>query len=342
MNFFLPIILVCIFKNVLGEETQETIDYDVELNYQELKDMNFSCYPEDFCTENMLGYPWPVPHPGTGCSCHKQCSEYGTCCMNLYQKVKLPIQNCRNVGITLRDMAYYMVERCPYETDTDSIWKNLCEKNWNEEENLLMFSPLTSLDTSRTYKNYYCFKCHETTDNYVLWDLLVNSTGVASETNVNRIFYSPERKTWMATYDELYSPCPVNLSFNFPKDLQTKPIYCDPYLFADCPDTWADTEVRYKCRTYRALLFIGYTTYKNIHCALCNNAPIDLLSCYGIITYTPIHFNIFKNIIDVSEKVENANNCRKGYVWDPYLQKCQKLSCPIRRYVIKNGRCVPP
>jgi len=345
MELFLPIIfLLCTFQNILGQWTQQ----DDELSYQDIINVHGSCYPLDSCNEDRTD-DLPIPSFGYTCSCNRQCWEFGTCCIDSPYRDKPATHKCRNTGGPFYTDGYYIIDKCPDNTPTDSIWKSQCEKEWSEEYDILLLSPLTSLDTSVTYKNYFCFRCHEKTDKYISWNLFVESTYTTPrDMNISSVSYNQEQKKWVAIFDSDHISIPVNVTFIKPYDLQAVPFNCDLDTIADCPNTWTDRRVHEKCLSYTAVVYVGYSSYKNIHCALCNHASLDFLSCNQTVFggLGGKEFFSFKHLLNINDsdgdKVGDDGKCESDHVWDPYSKKCRKKTCAVPGYVLQDDKCVPP
>lgn len=312
---------------------------------KDLENWNMSC-DLDAC-ENRYGRDSLATY---SCNCEPTCIQSDTCCLgSQYVNVdkKGVKHTCRSV---YSGGAYLMVDRCP---SSDSIWENLCKQEWSGEDDVLKIVPVTSLQTFVTYKNYFCFRCHELTDEFLYWNVqLENDKAQYNEKKFTSLKYDSRKKTWMLAFgNERTAQKPVNLTVLVPFEIYLLTKNCILDVISTCSDEWSDTEMIEKCHGYTAIKQVEgeyekvYTYYKNTHCALCNYEDLSDVQCKsrdisGFGAKIPFSFTY---LLDINrsdgDKVGQIKKCNDDHMWDPYAQKCRKLTCAIPGYEIKNGKC---
>lgn len=255
-----------VFSNI----AVEAVDfYSIE---RDLEEFNKTCSRE-ICESNQ-SYIQSLSY--RSCHCGIECVQLSTCCIDsFYAQVPQPQLKPACQPIYKKSEAYFMFDQCPI----DSAWASLCSNEWSGEDDVKKIVPVTSLLTSNTYKNYYCLKCHEATDEFLYWNVVIESNLVKSvdksklsHGNIS-LTYSKDMETWMAIYDEGIGYFPVNLSVQIPSDLLSLVHVCERNLISNCPNEWYDEEIRDKCQSYMAIKEVSGVNgsvkyYKNIHCAL--------------------------------------------------------------------------
>lgn len=349
MHCLLPFFSYLLLMVALSNIAVKAIDfYSIE---RDLEALNKIC-SVDTCDsrESFL-----QPLSSRSCHCGIQCVQLGTCCLDSsYARIPQPLLKPACQPIYKKYEAYFMLDQCP----TDSAWASLCSDEWSGEDDVQKIVPVTSLLTSNTYKNYYCLRCHEATDEFLYWDVHIESDLVESvdesklsHRNVS-LTYSKDVDTWLAIYNEDIGYFPVNISVGLPSKIFGLVHDCVRNLITDCPNEWYDAEVREKCQSYMAIKEVsginGSTKYyKNIHCALCNLESLNDISCkrklepsgYGASAFS------FTHLLDINrsdgELVGKVKKCPDDDdIWDPFTSKCRKLTCAKPGFTVKDGKCV--
>ena len=350
LAFYLCLLQLISFSEVAVEA------FDINSIKTDLQNINLTC-AEDSCDNEAID-----SLSSRTCHCGKQCVQLGTCCIDsYYTSVPQPKlkPSCRKVygGFTSIKNTYYLIDKCP---STDSVWSSLCHAEWNGDDDVQKLVPVTSLLTFISYKNYYCFKCHEANDEFLYWTVNIMSNydpNKISEFDARRsskrisLTYDKDRDTWMAIYDEKIGYFPVSISLQIPSEISLMVHVCEPDLISNCSEKWSDEEVRDKCQSYMALKEVyrngsSSLKYKNIHCALCNFESLNDISCrsktHFIFTSTKVFS--FSYLLDINpsdgELVGKIQKCPSDQIWDPFTEKCRKLSCALPGYKVKNGKCV--
>lgn len=290
------------------------------------------------------------------CSCNANCAQFGNCCLNS-SYIEIPSgevkYTCRSVS---NDKAYFMIDRCP---TSDSIWENLCHSEWDGDGDLLELVPVTSTLTSITYKNYFCFKCHEVSGNFLYWNVELsdkpNDYDMPNQITIiqrSSLAYNRDTGTWFVLFGE--DRIPVDVSFRIPNEKYPLIKECDSTIISGCSSEWGKSETREKCKAYMGLRQVvkqnnALVFYKNLHCALCNYENLNDISCnWGRITYAAHipSFSAPRFILDISpsggEKIGRYEKCDDEHELDP-SNHCRKITCVLPGYKPnkKRGICVP-
>ena len=103
-----------------------------------------------------------------------------------------------------------------------------------------------------------------------------------------------------------------------------------------CPDGYDNATVTELCGSYTGMVFEPNAAYRNVHCAICNNASLDKLICLNLGPFGRVHWNknfnsfSFAVLFDIGGDVEDqvgfiASSCSEGELYgkqeDHQLQK---------------------
>lgn len=263
--------------------------------YEDLRKLNATCSPEDTClvprTEDSPGILW-----SHSCSCDRLCSLFDTCCVDSRYKSITRSElkpNCRKLRLSFSGVSYFMIDKCPSDPIKDSDWNKLCADEWNGESDVMRLVPVTSLFTSLTYKNYFCFRCHETTNEFLYWNIFLQSNfscdgqlGIKHES----LTYNKPTQTWTVplNFNDIWVV--VDLRLQIPEEIWSLPVKCESDVISHCNRKWYDDVIKQKCHSYTAILYVqknGYALkYKNAHCALCNFESLSRKLCKSQYTGT--------------------------------------------------------
>lgn len=126
--------------------------------------------------------------------------------------------------------------------------------------------------------------------------------------------------------------------------------HCTVDIIDDCPENFDDKKVVQLCRSYTAFIYEPNAAYKNIHCAICNNARLDKLNCsketaLGRSNWQE-NFNTFSFAVlfdlggNLNESVGHVKACQDGQLYDPFFTKCRNVSCGSKEKIYIDGKCV--
>ncbi|KAF0307024.1 putative G-protein coupled receptor Mth-like 4 [Amphibalanus amphitrite] len=263
-----------------------------------------------------------------------------------------------------------MVTRCPDSWPHDAT-RRACETDAiGPSKDPLAALPVTSPRTGRTYRSAACARCHGDTDGAVLWSTLLRCpvTGPGEAENITAAsLRQNEDGIWgvmvTANGSESFRPCQLELQL--PRSLGDEHVRgCLPAV-SECAPDWVGPETAVQCGAYTGRVLdlsranrraepFGHV-YRNLHCALCNGVPADVLVCGrlsrfrgGGVAYAspPYPSSLpFSILLDISDRsgsgtVGAVTVCDDGRLWDPFFHKCRHIFCDDG-YTLKDDTCVP-
>jgi hypothetical protein len=106
---------------------------------------------------------------------------------------------------------------------------------------------------------------------------------------------------------------------------------CQTDVVKTCAVNWTNVEVRNRCEAYTSLVYQGNIAYRNPHCAICNNVPLQYLQCTKV--NLRINFNkdfslvAFSVLFDLSggRVVGKVQPCRDDELYDPFFKRCRAV-----------------
>ena len=299
------------------------------------------------------------------CGCDDVCTIFGDCCEDyighptsyievLPNSVKNKLKCELNMYIERRYPVYVMKQCVDNFPDKDVQGK--CENNQDQTpqtmEDMFDYIPVSGVDTGILYKNSFCALCNND-KSFEFWNLNISSNnsdllGVLADDIANSNW-----QRLMSLKHEIQYTHPVYKGHMCKEEI------------AKCSSSWADEETRRACIEGPAnFVYVGYTTYRNIHCAECNNVSpsnrnlgcIDgraLLHSGGPLP--PPSFSILLDFnsgsVTTRRKVDGQGGswvteektmdveCEYDSVFDPFKDECRLLVCP-RGFVLKNASCI--
>jgi hypothetical protein len=122
------------------------------------------------------------------------------------------------------------------------------------------------------------------------------------------------------------------------------------YTVVDCPKDYTDNKVIELCHSYTALVFEPERTFRNVHCAICNDAAPDFLSCHTFEIFARLNwqttFDTFSFAVlfdiggDANAAVGQAKvTCGEGQLYDPFFKKCRNVVCGSEKKMNERGIC---
>ena len=333
------------------------------------------------CHARGLGFTDHHDVSAYGCFCDKDCAAFGDCCRDA------PWSAAASTEATcsfLPDYGshLYLVSQCPTSWPHDAIRLACQSQNVSLAEDPLLALPVTSPRSGQTYRNVACARCHQDTAGVVFWNTRVSCRWVIQgEDNVTAAtLRQNEHGQWgvlaVADDGERFEPC--GLELRLPRRLQDEHLReCLPSV-SECAPSWTDRETAAECAAYTARVrdksgmndrAVEYGhVYRNLHCALCNGVPLDVLVCGGLdrnsrgggglvyddeelIAYlhghqfaypaSPPPFSMLLDISDHSgsDTVGVIQICDGERLWDPFFHKCRDVFCDAGQF-LENDVCV--
>ncbi|KAK6637740.1 hypothetical protein RUM44_008162 [Polyplax serrata] len=275
------------------------------------------------------------------CLCDKLCAKYGDCCVDSpYFRVAEQRRGAASFTcVNLKQFGgVYMVTTCP------SMWKNSNFRNKCEMADIsdpLMTLPVTSHKTGITYRNIHCALCNSDADNASIdfWvprlecPSLHLGTSVEMPHNVtDMLVWNGPRNQW-GVHHQTWHPCFVDPVI--PDTSSSFVRRCRENVIHACAVNWTNADIRNRCEAYTSLVYDGPKAYRNPHCALCNNIPLQNLACAKISqrgflpnSFLPTAFSVLFDLTGKSEAVGKIKPCRKDQLYDPFFKMCRDVLCP--------------
>ncbi|XP_071855527.1 uncharacterized protein [Apostichopus japonicus] len=273
------------------------------------------------------------------CKCDPECRLYNDCCYNFTETFQTelpsspkpnhyPNMNCIATRRELRTnllqnldeqvtTGYFMVDRCPMYYSypvirdlcnlADSSWLTSPPEKWSDYGSHI---PVIDKESEISYKNRYCAWCNGVSfDNIQLWDLV-------TECSWNVV--SPR---------DCYSVSVVETAVESAKTRS-----CIVQDKTECP-TDVDGALAQLCKSYNFPVVHYGTTYRNPHCALCNDPSVNgssvcpaidighILKLISVPLFLP--FDFYSKL--EPDLDDSTPRCSTGFFYNSSLHECFPL-----------------
>lgn len=333
--------------------------------YSDLIAINATCPPKDTCNIDKgprMGDPndWKERN----CFCDYLCAEYGDCCLDA---------NAYKVDEQTKPDHYKCVHLKQFG---DLYMRGSCMSGWEDLEIAMLCSsgspdtnadrsdpmaglPVTSINSSVTYTNYYCAVCNNDSTSLQLWQSRLECPTLSSYqsrfrnltmqyVSSNLVFNNDNWGLYIDDYGvDVFHACFIN-----PVVPETVLHLVRPckLMTATCAANWTDTQVENLCHLYTAVVYNLEQAYRNPHCAQCNFVPKKYTLCFhGSFTrfyfgdeFNPSAFSLLFDFMDRSGSnvVGSISACKTGEVLDPFFKKCRNVVCGKTNQEYRFGRCI--
>ena len=313
------------------------------------------------------------------CFCDNLCEMYGDCCVDapIYQMSHQSQNHLNFECVSLKQYGdIYMRHQCGVEWNitnkNDAIIKDFCE-NLNTKSDPFGTTPVTNNVSGVTYRNYYCAICNSDAKPGTLrfWRPRLECPtlnahvhrfkNISKEYVISHLRYSKARNVWGIDISmggvEVFHDCYIDPVV--PDEISHRIRLCSGRnTITSCPPGFnGNHTIKELCESYTALVFEPTKSFRNVHCAICNNASLESLYCLNL---GPLgrskfkqNFNLFSFAIlfDIGgdldtavgqETQENTSQltCDHDKVFDPFFKKCRTVYCHQSNIVYSNGGCV--
>ncbi|OQV19552.1 hypothetical protein BV898_06326 [Hypsibius exemplaris] len=286
------------------------------------------------------------------CFCDKQCETYGDCCRG---RNSLPDRSVRCVG-----MPFYANKAVGVYARTECLDRSPCEADGADP---FSAAPVFGKTTRLVYRNLLCALCNNEHFDELAFgqvELTCNEAVNISLIEGNMLrFFADE----FSGNDSLGVKDNCTLSYGLPKGFEgiVKCIRSVDSCPANVSVDWSDI-----CSSYLAPVTRKDVVYKNPHCAVCNGVPVAEMYRYDI-CFSPLfptgqtfEIDLFKGTsvfdgktrptgysmtifldlnLDDGNTVGTTQRCPDGQVFDPWTDRCRKVSCSGGRIFV-DGRCI--
>lgn len=214
--------------------------------------------------------------------------------------------------------------------------------------------PVTSSRTGVTYRNAHCALCHNdvTETRLDVWrprlecPSLLQSQLSKSENFTDSLTWSTQKFQWGLELDRAWHACEIDPVI--PETSAHIIRRCQPNTVHTCAINWTNSDVRNRCEAYTSLVYEGSTAYRNPHCAVCNNVPLQSLACFKIAhrsfynkDFSPNAFAILFDLVGKPDgAVGKVKPCDDDQLYDPFYKKCRHVICPLEDEAFLQGKCV--
>ncbi|XP_055943684.1 uncharacterized protein LOC129974920 isoform X1 [Argiope bruennichi] len=334
------------YHNVIGVLPLFLFIGSYALDYGILENMEMTCLPRDNC---MLARR--ASFINRSCECDNECHSFRDCCIDKATLAPLVPrrtvkQSCMTYGGQFK-VGVYVVDTCPQDYRASTNVRNLCQEG-DESIDPIVAAPVTFVSTGTTFKNRYCAECNGVSaSSLVTWLIYLNcETLVPLQINDSYIWqnvkYNLSLKTWGVKLEDEFHKC--ELIYDKPNYL-TAVRLCRANTIDSCPPSFLRVRVKRLCESYSAVMYDVDNSYKNPHCAICNNKTLNSLTCLDSSLFIrnankPFSFAL---LLDINQRdgdqVGTVQRCPAGEKYDPFFKKCRALVCALPGYKIVNGIC---
>lgn len=261
-----------------------------KLFFNVLKISSYSIDCNDFCqTIKNPSYP-------TNCFC-SDCDSFSDCCIDRPLPIKKSIMQCSSK--ISKNYYIYSVDFCDEKFITNNkanrFIKEKCEA---QNETYLPYNlPAFSTEDNLIYKNIFCAKCNFKNISKI------KMFSIYLKNNYDETFFNKEiinqllegKRTNLENFE---------LSLNPPENVV--PRMCKKAIDS-CPANFSNVNISRLCQDATAYRYTyAGLSYKNEHCAICNNQNVDFLHCIEKIDYYSF-VNSLQILFDLSELNDNSN-----------------------------------
>lgn len=296
------------------------------------------------------------------CLCDADCARYGDCCLDSPHFVAA--QQRRGAAsfscVELRQFGgIYMLTSCPPEWG-DAGTRTRCEEASPRDPVASM--PVTSHRTGLTYRNAHCALCHG--------DLRPGSSDVwaprlecpalvqglapnLTRSEVSRsLRYESEHDAWVLRVPSDNGTRAFNCNIDpvLPDTAEHVVRRCPTGVIRTCSVNWTNADVRNRCEAYTALVFFQNDAYRNAHCAICNNVPVQNLACIRASSrvhdytreFSPKAFAVLFDLNGESgDTLGKTRACPSlDQLYDPFFRRCRDVVCSTDGLNLQAGQCV--
>lgn len=228
-----------------------------------------------------------------------------------------------------------MMTTCP-PTWGNSRVRAMCETGSYNKRDPVSGLPATSHNTSITYRNSYCALCHGDTQ-LELWTPRIECPTLNIQHNLTRENFTNmlvyNQTGWGINFNQRFHPCTIDPVI--PDTASHIVRRCQADTIKSCAVNWTNSDVRNRCEAYTSMVYHGNYGYRNPHCAMCNNEPLQYLACSKIVfrtlftkDFSPVAFAV---LFDLSggKTVGKVQPCAKTQLYDPFFRKCRDIISDI-------------
>lgn len=227
----------------------------------------------------------------------------------------------------------YMMTSCPHKWRNQKV-RAMCEREDEGNQDPLSGLPVTSHVSQITYRNPYCAICHgeKQVDFWKAWmecPTIKNQQNLTSE-YIKHVKFNTTKQAWGIMIKNHFHTCKI---YPYKPESSSHIVRkCVPDLVKSCAVNWTNAEVRERCEAYTTVVYNAQTSFRNPHCAMCNNVPVQEVWCRKATAtrsfpwedFNPTAFSI---LFDVSggDSVGKKEQCKNKQLYDPFFNTCRDI-----------------
>ncbi|XP_066996196.2 uncharacterized protein [Anabrus simplex] len=291
------------------------------------------------------------------CMCDALCSRYGDCCLD--SQYFIAAEQRRGATsfscVELRQFGgIYMVTTCPPEWEDVDI-RARCENDGDEQKDPVSAMPVTSHVTGLTYRNPHCAVCHSDLNHTLsdFWKPRLEcpnynpQRGLPADVISQALTFDNESNSWgLNLTDSGFHACFVDPVI--PETSSHVVRRCEPNIIRTCAINWTNADIRDRCDAYTSHVYQGGDGYRNPHCAMCNNVPVQYLACSKTLfrsmfpkDFNPVAFAVLFDLSGGGDTVGMVRPCPdKKQLYDPFFRRCRSVVCTKAGQDYSDGRCI--
>lgn len=266
--------------------------------------------------------------------------------------------------------SFYMKQSCPASWKRKDIRHKCEKSVSINLKDPLLMTPVTDRQDNITYGNIFCSLCHGHrigSEHHDVWQIGFRCphdsplTG-KDDTFLDQVTFNEQNNFWQIIDHNKTIPCSFHLII--PEPAKPRLAACQRSMIKNCPATWihgqhsrngsANTgsnlpsreSIRDLCESYTMTVYpeneglggppapfsdgSSHTSYRNVHCAMCNSIKIQNLICDNPITTkfrvpAPTDVPSLTILFDFNSIMLKGNkNCGSGQIYDGLLKTCRE------------------
>lgn len=293
--------------------------------------------------------------------CDETCTKYGDCCTNSTYfndaEQRRAVSSFRCVSVE-GQTSIYRKDSCPPSFKNTEI-RRQCEKSLdNNMKYPILITPVTNTKSNVTYGNVYCAICNGEVSppkDLEFWDQGLKCThgnhdlppNCKQDCVQNNLRYNETGGFWQVVFNNTLYECQLTAAITDKAKLHVRPCV---QTIKTCPAGWKNEGIRNRCESYTLVVYVPpskgsdiynsdrtttnttETAYRNVHCAMCNNIPVQELDCNT--TSTTVLRNVFNAgpsfsaLLNFTRKdsVNGNQPCKKEeQVYDSFFGYCRDI-----------------
>lgn len=265
------------------------------------------------------------------CLCDERCRTYGDCCIDSMHFNSTEQKRAATTYRCVKTNGYngaYVVAKCPAALKDKRV-RDACEKPDSVDRDGMLSNPVTSRTTGLVYMNRFCAACNGDMVDPIIWDTKLvceDLFDVENRSEQAAVVDTLRYNAGMWTVDFQGKPYECNPVVVPPVNTYVRP--CQPNIVTMCSAKWHKGNIQSACEEYTTVMYYDGLAYKNVHCAMCNQIPVQNIQCEDgkLHPRNPNQFGLrsFTALFVAQPGQRKCSSADSFY--DPFIKKCQSLS----------------